>query len=379
MIKSKFIPAVSLIAIPIMAFFLFAPARCYATQMGPFDVKVTAGLTEAYDDNVAYTSANEKDDFVTNARVGLSAVYEGKTDALNFNGNITHHKYADNSDYDNTSEDFTLTAQKEFSPYERASLSNSFTHAEDPSSFEDEFGRTSGRYSYNRNRFNIAFSKDFTKEFTLTGRYFNDVDTYSRSDLSDSMQHRIGFEGDYILSSRTILMAMYDYSHRKFDPGTSASINGLTAGARQYFTEHTFADAGIGYDFIHSFNKEDYTKPHFTLRLTDEFDAATRLSATYDKRYYTNSSTEDLFDYWQASLNFSRQLSQRLGFNASGFYGKGKYISYGIRDKLKGIFAGFSYDIIRNVKGAFSYSYSKTTSNDITREYEKTWSQPALR
>jgi len=78
-------------------------------------------------------------------------------------------------------------------------------------------------------------------------------------------------------------------------------------------------------------------------------------------------------------LTFQGSLSQRLALTHPASYGKGKYISYGIRDKLKGIFAGFSYDIIRNVKGAFSYSYSKTTSNDITREYEKTWSQPALR
>lgn len=353
------------------AVILSVPALCFATQLGAFDVKVLTSLTETYDDNVAYTSTNEKDDFITRAKIGLSALYESKTESLELRGNIAHNKYADYSNYDNTSEDLTINAKKEFSAYERAILTDTFTHAEEPSSFEDEFGRTSGRYSYNRNRFNIAYSKDLSKEFTITGRYLNDFDTYSRSDLSDSVQHRIGFEGDYTVSSYTTLLAMYDFYYRDFDPGTSATINGLTAGARQFFTEHTYADASFGYDFINSFNNKDYIKPRVSLRLTDDFDPATRASVSFDKRSYTNASTQDLFNYWQTSLSFSRRLFDRLGFNASGFYGKGRYMVYNIKDTLKGVSAGFAYDISHNVTGTLNYSYSKTTSNDPGREYEK--------
>jgi hypothetical protein len=347
------------------------PSGSMAYQVGAFDLKILGSVSETYDDNVAYTKTNKKDDWITNAKVGLSAKYEGKTEGLEFLGNIAHHAFKDNSNYDNTSEDFSLSAKKEFSAYDRAVLTDTFIHAEEPSSFEDEFGRTSGRYSYNRNRFNFAYSKDFTKEFTLIGRYLNDYDTYSRSDISDSVQNRIGFEGDYIISSHTTVFGSYDFYQREFDPGATATTNSLSAGARQYFTNKLFLDANTGVDFIKSFNNKDYTKPHLTVSLTDDLDEITRISVAYDKRYYTNASTQDLFNYWQTSLNFTRRVFQRLGFNASGFYGKGTYETFNIKDTLKGASTGLTYDIKEDIKGTVSYSYSKTTSNDASRDYVK--------
>jgi hypothetical protein len=362
MAKSKIAQVIAFIVCSI-------PASCFAYQAGAFDLKVLGSLTESYDDNVALTQTNEKDDFVTNAMIGLLARYDGKTEGLEFRGHVTRHDYNDYNNYDNTSEDFSLSAKKEFSAYERAIVSDTFIHAEEPSSFEDEFGRTSGRYSYYRNRFNLAYSKDLSKEFTLIGRYLNDYDTYSRSDMSDSVQNRVGFEGDYIVSSHTTVFGAYDFYQRDFDPGSQATTNSLSAGARQYFTSQVFLDANTGVDFIKSFNNKEYTKPHLTASLTDDFDETTRLSLSYDKRYYTNSSTQDLFNYWQTSLNFNKRVFLRLGFNASGFYGKGTYASFGIEDTLKGAGAGLSYDIKDNIKGTLNYSYSKTTSNVISREY----------
>lgn len=350
---------------------VLVPSSCFATQVGAFDVKVLGSLSETYDDNVAYTKTNKKDDLITNAKIGLSAKYEGKTEGLEFLGNVARHAYMDNSNYDNTSEDFSISAKKEFSAYDRAVLSDAFVHAEEPRSFEDEFGRTSGRYSYYRNRFNLAFSKDFSKEFTLIGRYANDLDWYSRSDQSDSTQNRVGFEGDYIISSHTTVFGAYDYYKRDFDPGSSATTNSLTAGVRQYFTNQLFLDANTGVDFIKSYNNKEYSKPRFSLSLTDDIDDTTRVTAAFDKRYYTNSSTQDLFNYYQASVNLFKRLLQRLGFNASGFYGKGKYEVFNIKDTLKGASAGFTYDIKEDIKANLNYSYSKTTSNDTSRDYVK--------
>ncbi|MFA5100095.1 MAG: outer membrane beta-barrel protein [Candidatus Omnitrophota bacterium] len=350
---------------------LFIPGACSATQVGAFDLKVLGSVYETYDDNITYAQTNIKDDWITNAKIGLLAKYEGKTESLEFLGNVVHHDYMDNSNFNNTSEDLSLSAKKEFSPYERAILSDTFTHAEEPSSFEDEFGRTSGRYSYYRNRFNIAFSKDLSKEFTLIGRYLNDYDAYSGSGHSDSFQNRIGFEGDYIISSHTTVFGAYDFYQREFDPGSSATTNSLSVGARQYFSSQLFLDANTGVDFIKSYNNKDYTKPHFTASLTDDFDETTRLTLAYDKRYYTNSSTQDLFNYWQTSLKFTRRVSARLGASASGFYGKGTYEAFNITDTLKGASAGLSYDIKENIKGTLSYSYSKTTSNIASRGYDR--------
>jgi hypothetical protein len=348
---------------------LLIPATSFSYQVGDFDLKVLGSVYETYDDNISYTKTNTKDDYITNARIGLSALYEGKTEALEFKGSVTRHQYVDNSNFDNTSEDFSLSAKKEFSAYQRAVLTDTFIHAEEPSSFEDEFGRTSGRYSYNRNRFNLAYSRDFSKEFTLIGRYANDLDWYSTSDQADSVQNRVGFEGDYIISSQTTVFGAYDFYQRDFDPGAKATTNSLTTGVRQYFTKQLFLDATTGVDFIRSYYNDDYTKPRFTLSLTDDIDATTRLTVAFDKRYYTNSSTQDLFNYWQTSVNFSHGISQRLTFNASGFYGEGTYEFLNIDDTLEGASAGLTCDIKENIKANLNYSYSNTTSNDESREY----------
>ena len=350
---------------------ILLPAQSFAYQIGAVDLKVLGSVYETYDDNISLTKTNKKDDYITNASVGLLAKYEGKTEGLSFSGRVAQHNYMDNTNFDNTSEDFTLSGQKEFSAYDRATIKNTFTHAEDPSSFEDEFGRTSGRYSYYRNKFNMAYSRDFSKEFTLIGRYFNDVDTYSRSDMSDSVQNRIGFEGDYIVSSHTTAYGAYDFTQRDFDPGSKALTNSLYAGARQFFSSQLFLDAATGVDFIKSYNDKNYEKPRFTLSLTDDLDETTRASITFDKRYFTNSSTQDLFNYWQTSANLSRRIFQRLGMNMSGFYGKGTYTTMNIKDTLKGASTGLNYDITEYITANVSYTYSKTTSNDASRDYAR--------
>ncbi len=350
---------------------LCLPVTSFGYQVGSFDINVLGNVYETYDDNITLTKTGKKDDLITNAAVGLSAKYEGKTENLAFTGRVARHSYRDYGEYDNTSEDFTLTGQKEFSPYDRATIKNTFIHAEDPASFEDEFGRAAGRYSYYRNKLNMAYSKDLSKQFTVIGRYSNDVDDYSRSGISDSMMNRVGVEADYIISSHTTVFGGYDFSVRDFDPGSMATINSLLAGARQYFSNQLFLDATTGVDFIKSYNDKRYERPRFTASLTDDIDETTRASVTYDKRYYTNASTQDLFDYWQTSANLSKRVFRRLGMNLSGFYGKGTYMTLNIKDTLKGASAGLNYDINDNIKANISYTYSKTTSNDVTRDYAR--------
>jgi hypothetical protein len=350
---------------------LMIPRAAYAFKAGDADVEVTGSVSETYDDNITYIKDDPKDDFITRASVGLKTKLEGRMRSLELSGHVTQQFFKEYDSFNNTSEDFSVNFLNDFSKYTHLSLTDTFTHADEPRSFEDEFGRTAGRYSYLKNKFNMALSREVKKQLTLTGRYGNEAVTYSRDDLSDSYLNSFGLGCDYAFSSQTIGSLFYDFSQRTFDPGKSANTNTLSAAIRQYLTKQLYLDGRTGIEFIDAYNGRNYAKPLLFAAITDEFTETTRGSIAFTKQYYTNSSTQDLFNYWQVSSNITRQLLPRLALNFSGFVGEGEYTSLGITDKLKGVSAGFTYDIMKNMRGNLSYSYSTTSSNQVGREYTK--------
>ncbi|MFA5119400.1 MAG: outer membrane beta-barrel protein [Candidatus Omnitrophota bacterium] len=366
-----FVRTLSVIVIVLWCAGLMTLQPAYAFKAGDADVEVTGSVSESYDDNITYVKDDPKDDFITNVSVGLKTKLEDRTRSLELSGHVIQQFFKEYDSFNNTSEDFSVNFLNDLSKYAHLSLSDTFTHADEPRSFEDEFGRTTGRYSYLKNKFNAAFSKEVKKQLTLSARYGNEAYKYSRDDLSDSYLNSFGLGGDYAFSSQTIGSLSYDFSQRTFDPGESAYTNTLSTALRQYFTKQLYFDGRTGIEFIDAYNGRNYTKPLLYAALTNEFTETTRGSIAFTKQYYTNSSTQDLFNYWQVSSNVTRQLFPRLALNFSGFIGEGEYASLGITDKLKGVSAGFTYDIKKNVRGNLSYSYSTTSSNRTDREYTK--------
>lgn len=353
------------------AVLLFVPLSAYSFNYNGLDIKFRGSASETYDDNITFVKDDKKDDFITNLTFGLSAKYEGKTTSLELGGGITQQIFAANHHYNNLSENLTLNFQQELSKYDRISIKNIFTHTYEPRSFEDEFGRTSGRYSYYRNKFNLDYTKDITKRFALTAKYANEIDDISRKDMKDSYLNRGGIEADYSFSPYTVLFVSYDFINRKFVHDEDASTNSIASGIRQYLTKQIYFDGKIGVDFINSYNDENYTKPLIFASITDELDENTRLSLSFKKEYYTSSYEEDLFNHWQASVLFTRQLVERLSCSLSGFYGEGKYVLLGIKDKLLGASIACSYDFRENLRGNLKYTYSDVNSTVETREYIK--------
>lgn len=350
-------------------FILQQPAFAY--RINQWELVPLASIFETYDDNVTYARDNTKSDYITTASVGLEATYEEKTRSLKLSGRISQQFFKDNSGYDNNSEDLSVEFRQEFSPYERISVTDSFTHAEEPRSFEDEFGRTAGRYSYYRNRLGAQFTKDVTREFSWAVRYNNEFTEYSRSDMSDSTYNRIGASAEYILAPKTQVSGFYDLSVRDFNPGEQAVINTLGAGCRQYFTSQLYLDGRTGFDFIHSYNDENYAKPFVSLELTQELDPTTRANIAYSKQYTTNASTQDLFDQWRFSAGWVNQLLPRLGIAFNGFYGEGTYKVINIKDEFQGASCGLLYEVSPEITATLMFSYSTTDSNTDDRDYDK--------
>ena len=346
------------------------PFRAFSYKIGDIDLKFRTGVSEEYNDNISQNSVNAKSDAITNLKFGLNAFYEGKTQNLNFSGDIIRHIFSQNPKLSNTTEEFGLRYNKEFSRRGRLSLTEAFLHSEEPTSFEDEFGRTSGRYSYTRNRFNSSYTHDLSKQITLSLNYGNETIEYSRVNPADTFTNNAGFEAAYAISSADILYAIYGFTVKKYAHGSAFKTNRLSGGWRHYFTSQLYLDALAGQDFIKSSHlNRAKTENYISTSLTDEFDQTTKGVLSFLKEGGANSDTQDIRESWRVSLDLTKQLFARLNAGLSGFFGEGKFSSSGTNDKLKGANIGLAYEISKSWKSNLSYSLSNLTSNVSTREY----------
>lgn len=350
----------------------FMPARKgFCFPAGDGELKFNARLSEYYDDNITYADVNAVSDAVTRLAVGLNARLEGKLEAFESALNVSHEFYARHSIYDNTSEDFTARYNRELSKFDRISLTETLRHADEPSSFQEAFTTTPGRYQYLRNNFGLSYTKDISSQFALSFNYANEGYWRTRADLSNSFLNRWGMEGRHSVSSATILLCSYNYLIRSFDPGTSAKTNDLSVGLIQYITKQLYMDINGGLDLISSYNNEDYVRGHFSFSLTNEVDENTSARLSFIKRYEANDSTEDLFNNWRIFGSLQRRLLERLSGALSGFYGSGTYETSDITDNYIGVNTAFTYDFMPDIKGDVSYLYAETSSDRADREYAK--------
>ncbi|HTL69732.1 MAG TPA: outer membrane beta-barrel protein [Candidatus Eisenbacteria bacterium] len=368
---------------------LFAPAltaalivacqvSAHAFDMNGIDVKPRASVTGTYDDNVTFVRDGEIDDFVTRLSAGLEAKAEGKTHSLNVNGNIHQEFFIDNSEFDNTSGDVNADYKQEFDPYNRIRLRDSFLRAEEARTFEEAFNRTQGRYAYYRNRFLFDYMHDFTKQWSLTGRYGNEISEFQRSDIRDSSLNTAGVEALYQHTSTLKFLFAYDFSIRDFQGGSDAETHTLSTGVLYYLTKQLYAEARVGVDFIDAFNNDDFTEPMFRARLTDDINETTSWDIAFEKEYAPTSYTEDIFDYWQVSTTLRKQFNPRWNAYLSGFYGDGDYQTADRTDTLWGANVALTYDITKIWKGTVKYTFTDVNSDLASQEYTRNTIQAGL-
>ena len=327
-----------------------------------YDIKLTGKAGETYDDNVAYREDNVKDDLITNLTAGIDVTKESKTWQAGLKGSVKQEVFAFNRGFNNLSEDMTLDFRKEFTKYDRVSLTDSFLHAEEPTTFEDAFGSRAGRYGYYRNILDLRYEKDMTKQMSLSAGYTSGIYIPSRSGYSDSYFNRGGLTVSFLPSSETVFSLSYDLAFRDFDPGGDIMKNTALAGIRQYLTPQIYYDCMAGADFSRSIDHKNYTTVNLMMSLTDEFSETASASVKLEKRYNDTYYSTDLSDYWQLSGTFKKRLLERLSANASANYSQGEYIRTGSTDKYFGARLGLSYDIKENIQGNLSYSYSQKDS-----------------
>jgi len=336
-----------------------------------FDFEPQVSVTQGYDDNITSDEDNKMSDFYTDLKLGVNMTSQQRTHEIVFSGNLTQQVFAKERDFNNLRQDYSFRFSKELSRYDRFSVSDTYTRAEDTDVFEDLFGRVNDRYVYDQNRFSLEYSRDFSKQLSFALNYQNEYYSPDRADLSESTLNAGGIKADYYCSSATIASFVYEVAQRAFDPGTSAVSHTVLAGIRQYLTSQVYLEGQAGVDFITNFNDDQITEPRFRLSLVNELDEKTQVGITFSKDFATNNYTEDVFDTWRLSVTLGRQLLERMTVFGSAFFGQGEYDSLKIKDDLLGVSLGLRYQISRDITASFGYSYSQTDSNDDTRDFDR--------
>ena len=350
---------------------LFCSGKAFAYKTGEVEINAHGRVSEAYDTNVTYANTNPLNDFTTTLSAGLDLNYEGRVSSLGFVGNVDQQFFVNNPKFENTSEDFALNYAQDLSNLEALTVSDVFDHTYEPRSFEDTLGRTNGRYSYIRNKVNVAYNRTLTKQLSLLLGYYNQMDFFSRSDIADSYLNSGSVELDYYLTAKTVFLGFYDFSIRKFDPGTDATTNRSGGGLRQFFTDQLYVDVTGGVDAIDSFDNTKSVNPFVIASVTDDINERTIINGKFKKERYTIPYAQDIYDYWEISGLITSQLLARLSSSFSVFFGRGEYVKSGVSDDLFGMNMGATYELTKKINLIASYRYYSDTSDTALRGYNK--------
>ncbi|OGR84200.1 MAG: hypothetical protein A2901_05855 [Elusimicrobia bacterium RIFCSPLOWO2_01_FULL_54_10] len=344
-----------------------AVLNCHAAV----DLILKGGLGQTYDDNITYLKENPRHDYILNLMGGLGARVETPKTTLELLGNVNHHIYYNNPDFNNTSEDASLSLASELSERDLLTVNDDFSHAYEPRSFQQEFGRVQGRYSTYENEATLTYQRRLNSQFALSGHLGHEMNKFSRDDIQDTYLGRVGTTLEYHYSSALTYSAEYNLSRRTFERGNDALLHAATGGFRKYLTPQLYVGAKAGANVIRAYDGRTFTHPVYFAEVHDDFSQTANANLSFEKRYHIYAYTQDLFNYWQLTGSLSRQLSERLGTALYGFYGSGEYVTAAVTDTLAGAGIKFNYDLTNHLKAELAYSHSNLGSTLPVKEYAK--------
>jgi len=349
--------------------FLTIGATYVFAERDYFDIR--GQLTTSHDDNVTFASTNEKSDVLQTILVGLDFKSEASRNKFLARVDIYQNFYFDNRSFDNTGVSLSLTDDFEVSERLRLNASDNFESAQAPGSFEDEFGRTNGRYRTDQNYLNLGADFDLNSHALLQATYGYDYTAYSREDLNDTQMQHTGGRFQYSIDEANRIGVGYDYSRRFFESGTALSGHTIYGDYGHSFTKQLSLKLKAGQDFINSDLNGSSKQARYEVTLANDINATTRGSLNYRRGLNSYATSQNLFDSYQVSAALGRELTPRLVAGGVAFYGEGEYQQTQIKDKLAGASVGLNYSFSENISSGINYSFSETDSNDTTRSYQR--------
>lgn len=354
-------------------FFLFL--ALWGELTGPvalfaFDLDTRVEIAQIYDDNVTYVKDGAVEDMIAALTAGLRAWHESRRGAWEMTAAVTQKNFADNSDFNNTSQQMVFHGQGEMTKRDTLLINNQFNHADEPRSFQDVLGRATGRYDYFLNDFDVQHVHRFSEQWSSILRFDNEFYDPGQSALAQSVLNKATMEADYALDSRTTLLGVYGYAIREFDAGGRIERHVPEAGWRRLLTSRMSVEMRVGSTAV-SYGETSVTKPRYLASLTVTDEERMESTLLFLKEIAENAFSEDPFDIWQAQFNCTRQISRRLKGEGGAFYGKGRFLASRKEEDFIGASIGASFELTRDILARAGYAFSRIDSSDPAQEYTK--------
>jgi hypothetical protein len=360
-------PTLDIKLVIVIAFLILSKDLAWAEK--GFIVRTSADA--GYDSNIRYTNDNEIGSFITRTTLGFQYYLEEKTQSLDLLAQLHHQYYFDHTEFNNFSQDIGVFFKKETSEFHTFGIEDTFTHDEDATTFEDEFGRESGRFDTYINDFSYIDSRQLTPENLLRISYSNEIKEVDHPDLLDSIDNNINFEINQVWSPKTEVFLTYDFVHSYIDLPDHAFLHILAPGLKRHLTPKLLLKTYAGANIVQTYDDENLIRPAYYAAVTYDVDETSAYTLSYKKAHVTTGYIDDVFDQWRISLEFKKELSKRLSGYISTFMGEGEFVRRDISDEFSALGFGLSYLLNRNLKANLSYHLSNKNSNVAEREYTK--------
>ena len=401
----------ALLVISLWIFSLLCIKAANAYELPPYEglsLKIEGNVSENYSNNITYAAEDDQriEALITNLSLGMGLKYEETKRSVELRGNLIRQIRTETGDIENSYERGIINFRNEFSKYDLINIFNTFTHTQVPGTldeglsaaecqrledlfgrdvvrrtypecdrFEEEFGRLTGRFDSYKNTAILNYYRDFGERFRTSTGYTYRRNWSNEKGTNDSDQNSFRVGVNYGYSAATIFSLYYTYSNSRYENGSDVAIQRISAGIRRYLTERFFIDGRAGMDFTSSENNSQ-SNSLIEISIAGEADKKTIMRAAYLKQDEFASDTEDIFRNWRATGSITRDLTEDLSIDLSGFYGKGEFVSIAVTDTLLGASINVNYIFWedkygKRVIGRLGYTYSDLQSTDDTREYSR--------
>ncbi len=328
-------------------------------------------LATSYNDNVTLAHTRVIADVIEKALIGIDLKKEGSRNSFLAQMDLSHDFYFNNSSFNNTVVVLKASDRYELSSRMRVNVSDSYQRAQEPQSFDDAFGRNSGRYRTDQNRFNVKYECDLSQYALFELTYANEFTGYSRSDLDNTVLNQIGPRFQYAFDDANRLGMGYIFSSRDFESGALIQGNSVVVDFGHNFTKQLQLVLKVGEDFVNDESTGNSQHARYEVSLLNEIDVTTHAQISYKRGLNSYAYSKDLFDSYQVSGALGRELTARVSISGAGFYGKGEYQQSRISDELLGAGAQINYAFSQQVQVGLNYNFAQTLSNRDVRSYHR--------
>ncbi len=234
-----------------------------------------------------------------------------------------------------------------------------------------------GQYFYGYNNFAVSYA--WSDRFSTTTSYTIDGIQYQEKaigNLEDRLSHLLSQQFSWALSPTLKLVAEYrfgavNYKNSSADYMTHYALVGVD----EAWSARTTGSARVGAEFYES-GRGNQTAPYFEASVNHSVSKTTTASL-YSSVGYDPSELDNFqsrYSY-RVGASASHRLTDRLTLNADINYAYSTFTSTGgapdVFEHDLSASAGIGYRFYDNISVNANYSYSIVTSDDVTREYDR--------